>query len=63
MMKFDSHTYRISGAGNIGQRLLFAGIVGLALSGVGLLLDSSQFFHSYLVAFSFWVSVGLKYLF
>lgn len=62
-MKFDSQTYRISGAGNIGQRLLLAGIVGLALSGVGLFLDSRQFFHSYLVAFSFWVSVGLGALF
>jgi hypothetical protein len=63
MMKFDSQTCRISRAGNIGQRFLLAGIVGLALSGVGLFFDSRQFFHSYLVAFAFWVSVGLGALF
>jgi hypothetical protein len=62
-MKFDDQTYRISGAGNIGQRLLLAGIVGLMLSGVGLFFDSRQLFHSYLVAFTFWVSVGLGALF
>ena len=62
-MKFDNQTYRISGASNIGQRLLLAGIAGLILSGVGLFFDSRQFFHSYLVAFTFWVSVGLGGLF
>ncbi|MCX6832652.1 MAG: hypothetical protein NT028_11090, partial [candidate division Zixibacteria bacterium] len=62
-MNFDSQTFRISGASNIGQRLLLIGIAGLVLSGVGLFFDSRQFFHSYLVAFTFWVSVGLGGLF
>jgi hypothetical protein len=62
-MKFDNQTYRISGAGSIGQRLLLAGIAGLVLSGIGLFVDGRQFLHSYLVAFTFWVSVGLGALF
>jgi len=62
-MKLDIQTYRISEAGSIGQRLLLAGIAGLVLSGVGLFFDSLQFFHSYLVAFTFWVSVSLGALF
>lgn len=62
-MTFDSQTFRLSGTNRIGARLLLLGAVGLALSGIGLFTDSRQFFHSYLVAFTFWTSVGLGALF
>jgi hypothetical protein len=61
-MKLDANTYRIEGAKGA-VVLLALGIVGLALSGVGLFVNSRQFFYSYLVAFAFWTSVGLGALF
>ena len=62
-MKFDSQTYRSAERANRAYLLLLLGVVGLALSAVGLFVDSRQFFHSYLVAFAFWVSIGLGGLF
>ena len=42
------------------QRLtLGAGVVGLALCGVGAFLDPAQFFFSYLVGFVFWMGLSL----
>ena len=42
---------------------LIAGLVGLLLSVLGYFTDQSQFFHSYLVAFSFWTTVSIGGLF
>ncbi len=38
---------------------LIVGIVGLVLSAVGYVVNHEQFFHSWLVAFAFWVSIGI----
>ncbi len=42
---------------------LIAGVAGLLLSIVGYFVDQGQFFHSYLVAFSFWITISLGGLF
>ena len=62
-MKFDSTTLRITDKGTFGTRALTVGVAGLLASGVGYFSDSAQFFHSYLTAFVFWVSLGLGALF
>lgn len=62
-MKFENETYRITEAKGIGARTLSTGIVIILLSALGYFIDSAQFFFSYLVAFVFWVSVGLGALF
>lgn len=38
---------------------LLAGLVGLLVSGVGAFLSPAHFFRSYLVAYQFWLGVGL----
>jgi len=62
-MKFDSQTYLLSEATGHGNRLILAGIVVIVLSALGYFIDSAQFYFSYLVAYVFWVSVGLGALF
>src|ERR1044071_1772423 len=41
------------------QRALIVGAVALLLCLVGLVLDRSQFFKSYLLAFMFWIGIPL----
>ncbi len=41
------------------RRALIVGVVGLALTVVGMFLGSEQFFRSYLVGYLFWVSLGI----
>ncbi|MFQ5631243.1 MAG: hypothetical protein ACE5I1_20925, partial [bacterium] len=48
---------------SIGKIALIAGGAGLALSALGLFIDAKQFYHSYLTAFFFWVTIGLGGLF
>lgn len=62
-MKFDSQTYRMTDKGKFGTIALIVGIIGLALSAVGWLTETRQFFHSYLVAFVFWMTIALGGLF
>ncbi|UCD94464.1 MAG: hypothetical protein JSU69_12010 [Candidatus Zixiibacteriota bacterium] len=62
-MKFDNDTYRITEPGRFGAIALMVGVAGLALSLVAYFVDSEQFFHSYLVAFFFWISIALGGLF
>ena len=62
-MKFDATTLRITDKGTFGSRALAIGVAGLLASGFGYFSDSTQFFHSYLTAFVFWVSLGLGALF
>ncbi len=42
---------------------LILGVIGLLISILGYFVDQGQFFHSYLVAFSFWITIGLGGLF
>jgi len=60
---YDSQTYRILEPGNGARRLIAVGIIALALSGVGIVVDRAQFFHSYLTAIVFWITIGLGGLF
>ncbi len=46
-----------------GDRALIVGIVGLVLSLAGFFIDRGHFFHSYLIAYVFWLTVGLGALF
>lgn len=62
-MKFDSDTYKLTEAKGLGNTLLITGILVAVLSTAGYFLDSKQFFMSYLVAWIFWVSIGLGALF
>src|SRR4051794_25452169 len=38
---------------------LIAGVVGLALCGLGWLIGPLQFYRSYLMAYAFWVGIAL----
>jgi hypothetical protein len=62
-MEFDNKTYRLTGIGNPGRNSLIIGIIALALSLIGYFIDSEQFFHSYLTAFTFWCTISLGGLF
>ena len=62
-MKFDDNTYKVTDRGSLGTICLVLGIVGLAASGYGYTVDHGQFFHSWLVSFVFWLTVGLGGLF
>lgn len=41
------------------RRALIVGVAGLAAAGAGAFLDADQFFHSYLLAFLFWLAAAL----
>jgi len=41
------------------QRSLIVGVAGLAAAGIGAFLNPGQFFHSYLLAFLFWLAAAL----
>ncbi|MEP7272024.1 MAG: hypothetical protein ABI882_11010 [Acidobacteriota bacterium] len=45
--------------GRFGQRALIVGLLGLAVCGVGFVLDREQFFRAYLVGFLFWIGIAL----
>ena len=62
-MKINTETFKLTEPGSFGRNALIVGAVGLALSAAGYFMDSKQFFHSYLVAFVFWTSIGLGGLF
>ena len=62
-MQYDKKSYRLTDAGNYGNIALIVGIVGLIGSAVGYISDPKQFFHSYLTAYFFWLSLGLGGLF
>ena len=62
-MRFNSETYKLTDIKGFENKLLIAGILVTILSGIGYFIDSAQFFMSYLVAWIFWVSIGLGALF
>jgi hypothetical protein len=62
-VKLDRQTYRFTDTGSFGKVALVIGILGLVLSAFGYFQDKTQLFHSYLTAFSFWLSIGLGGLF
>ncbi|MGD9899708.1 MAG: hypothetical protein AB7T22_11350 [Calditrichaceae bacterium] len=62
-MKLDKNTYRLTDSGKFGKYALIAGSLALLITFTGYFIDSGQFFHSYLVAYMFWVTLGLGGLF
>jgi len=62
-MKFDNQTYRLSETKKSETNLFILGGAALLLTVIGYFFDSRQFFFSYLVAWVFWVTLGLGALF
>ncbi len=62
-MKIDTKTFRFTDTGSFGSKAMIVGVIGLLASAAGYLVNSEQFFHSYLTAFVFWVTLGLGALF
>jgi len=62
-MTYNESTFRIENGGKIGNLFFTIGIVGIALSIGGWIVDSKQFYPSYLTSFVFWLSLGLGSLF
>ena len=62
-LKNNNNTYRIEGGEKHSKILLIIGILGLVISFTGLAVDASQFYYSYLTAFTFWLTLGLGGLF
>ena len=62
-MNLDRSTYTLTSKSSLGTIALVVGVIGLIGAGVGATMDSKQFFHSYLLAFVYWLSIGLGALF
>ncbi len=62
-MRLDAQTYKLIDPGKLGTIMLAIGVLGVAGSIAGYFVDSKQFLHSYLTAFTYWVSLGLGGLF
>jgi hypothetical protein len=62
-MKYDPQTYKLTDSGIVGKIALVISLVGIIASIAGYFIDHEQFYHSYLVAFVYWLSIGLGALF
>lgn len=62
-VKFEKGIFRLKDSPRAERLAMGIGIVGIALSGLGWMLDSVRFYHAWLTAFSFWVSIALGALF
>ena len=62
-MKIDSKTYKLIDRGKLGTFALVVGVIGLLGSAAGYAMDKEHFYHSYLTAFFFWMTVALGALF
>ena len=62
-MSIDTSAYKIDNAGKSGKMALIIGVVFLIITLAGYFVDSAQFFQSYLVAYSFWLTFALGGLF
>ncbi len=62
-MPVDTTTYTLTGETRYGLRALMIGGIGILGSIAAYMADPTQFFHSYLTAYLFWVSIGLGALF
>ncbi len=63
MIQYDPKTYRITQSGSFGNISLGIGLLFLILSAIGSSIDAKQFYHSYLISFTFWATLGLGGLF
>ncbi len=62
-MQIANEVIRIPEGGNFGRKALAIGIAGLAVSGAGYFVHAPQFFHSYLTAYVYWITIALGGLF
>jgi hypothetical protein len=62
-MDFSESSYRLTTDGKFGRATLMIGIFGIMASIAGLVTDPGHFFHSYLTAYAFWLTLGLGGLF
>ncbi len=62
-MQYNAQTYRIEQPGRFGTVMLAVGLLALAVSLIGLFTNADQFFYSYLVALTFWITISLGGLF
>ncbi len=62
-MKMDNNSFQLEDKGTFSRQLLVLGSAAMVISLIGLFINSRQFFFSYLIAWVFWVSVGLGALF
>jgi hypothetical protein len=62
-MDFRDEKIRLSADGNFARNALIIGIIGIAGCVVGFFVDRGHFFHSYLTAYAFWLTIGLGGLF
>jgi len=62
-MRYDPNTYRLTDKGSFGSIALTVGIVGLLGSAIAWYMEPARFFHAYLTAFIFWLSLALGGLF
>ncbi len=62
-MSAESLTYRLQKKGNFANLALLAIALGLVGSVAAYFTNPEQFFHAFLVAFSFWTSIGLGAMF
>ncbi|MBD3233305.1 MAG: hypothetical protein GF315_06230 [candidate division Zixibacteria bacterium] len=63
IMRLDTQTYKLSDIGVTRKVLQITGVVAFVLTLLGLFVNSDQFFHSYLTAYVFWLTVSLGGLF
>jgi hypothetical protein len=62
-MQLDDITYRLDHPGRTGMVAFFIGFAGILLCVLGYMTDAEKFYYSYLVAFAFWLEIGLGALF
>lgn len=62
-MRYNAGTYSIEEAPRAGRPALALGILGLAGMAGSIATHSEQFYHSYLIAYLFWLGIGLGGLF
>lgn len=62
-LTFDPNTFKLTGGRRPGRRAALIGIIALAANGAGFAANEPRFFHAYLTAYMFWLSIGLGCLF
>ena len=62
-MKYDPQTYKLIDSGIVGKIALVISLVGIITSIAGYFIDHDQFYHSYLIALVYWLTIGLGALF
>ncbi|MDX9858583.1 MAG: hypothetical protein RBT76_12390 [candidate division Zixibacteria bacterium] len=62
-MNFQADTYTLTDRGGFANKAMIAGAVGLLVTVLAWFLDSARFYHAWLTAFAFWITVSLGALF